>query len=346
MTRLILHAGMPKTGTTAIQSIAARNRNELYEKGVCYPESWAFFGKRKWILTANAHFSLFGALEKGRPLDEKNLARFKEYLENEVPRDMTILLSAESMNRHVSGGAAGFRARRKDYLARLADYFQEFQAEIVLYFREPTAFAESMYSEGVLSSEGALTFEEALDRYLKRFQYAWLRDSYAKHFKVSCHSFEDQKSDLVGNFFKVLDLPVPSDTTETAQRVGIPKPAVLWMFRVKNHMKDQMTREERLSRWLFALQAENADIFRSDERCSFWPDPETRATFRDKMLEGFEDIHFAPLSPVAPQCTWDEAQHEAAERRFLEWQASHAEWLHQRAEAGIAPFVNPQYRAE
>lgn len=346
MTRLILHAGMHKTGTTAIQSIAARNRKELYEKGVCYPESWDFFGKRKWILNANAHFSLFNAIEKARPLDAKNLQQFSEYLRNEVPGDMTILLSAESLNRHVSGDKAGFRAQRRDYLARLAEYFQGFQTEVAIYFREPAAFAESMYSEGVLSSEAELTYEEALNRYLKRFQYAWLRDSYAKHFKVFCHSFEDQKSDLVRGFFKALDLPVPTDTTETAQRAAVPKPAVLWMFRAKKGIEDQMPRDERLARWLFALQEENADIFRSDERCSFWPDAEARAAFRDKMLEGFEDIHFAPAKPLAPLCTWDDAQHAAAESRFRNWQDTHAEWLHQRAEAGLAPFMNPQYRAE
>ena len=41
--RIILHIGVYKTGTTAVQSFLARNRSALAEQGVLYPESFTRF---------------------------------------------------------------------------------------------------------------------------------------------------------------------------------------------------------------------------------------------------------------------------------------------------------------
>lgn len=38
MKKLYLHVGMPKTGTSALQLFFAKNRERLYEDGICYPE--------------------------------------------------------------------------------------------------------------------------------------------------------------------------------------------------------------------------------------------------------------------------------------------------------------------
>ncbi len=342
MKRLVLHAGMHKTGTTAVQSVAAKNRDDLYSKGVYYPKSWEFFGNRADLPSANAHFSLFNALAEDRPRDRKNLERFRRHLLDEIPRDMTILLSAESMNRHVIPGETDFAAGHRAYLDRMAAYFEAFHTEVVIYFRQPGGFAESMFSEAAVSSPGHVDFDKAPRRYAERFRYRYVQDSYRAHFPVSCQSFEAQKADLTSAFWTALDLPAPADPRETTRRPSVPKAAVMWIFQAKKDLGEDMGRPERLRRWLFGLQQENADIFRSDEKTTFWSDPEKRAAFHRRMTDGFTGIAFEEPGPLPPRCTWSAEDHARAETRFQAWLTENAAWLKDRAERRIAPFVDPQ----
>src|SRR5215204_4844767 len=52
MTKLIVHVGMPRTGTTAIQNTLALNKEIFVEKGALYPEAGRFPGQ-------SAHHALF-----------------------------------------------------------------------------------------------------------------------------------------------------------------------------------------------------------------------------------------------------------------------------------------------
>ncbi len=346
MKRLILHAGMHKTGTTGIQSVLAKNRDDLYAKGVYYPKSWEFFGNRPDLPSANAHFSLFDAFAKGKTDQLKQLDRFKQHLKEDISQDMTVLISAESMVRHGLGdNKTSFGERRARFVARIAEYFEDFHTEVVLYFRQPDAFAESMCS-GAVAAGSHLNFEQASAKYLARFRYRHLQDAFARHFPVSCQSFEAQKSDLVRGFFNNLALPMPADPKEITRRPSIPKPAVLWLLKTKKDMTENMGRSEVRRRWIFGLQRENADIFRSGERSSFWPDEQTRDHFRTLMLADFDAVNFAAPGSVAPLCVWSAADHDAAERRFRDWERTHAVWLADRAKSSIAPFTDPQAPSE
>jgi hypothetical protein len=151
-----------------------------------------------------------------------------------------------------------------------------------------------------------------------------------------------KKADLAVNFFKTLNLPLPADTTRLARRPSIPKAAVLWMLKAKRDKEEIMERPERLTRWLFALQQENADIFRSNERSSFWRDQETRDQFNQRMLDGFDAVAFDPSGPTAAPCEWSLSDHETAESRFREWLDVHAEQLADRAERRVTPFIDTQ----
>lgn len=347
MRRLILHAGMHKTGTTGIQSILAKNRDDLYAKGVYYPKSWKFFGNRADLPSANAHFSLFKALARGLPRDLKRLDRFQQHLKEDVPLDMTVLISAESMARQGIGDQEGsFSARRDRFVAHMAEYFEEFHTEVVIYFRQPDMFAESLCAEAAISSGGHINFEKAPTRYLKRYRYRLLQDTFARHFPVSCQSFDAQKSDLINGFCTNLALPMPSDTQETTRRPSVSKPAVRWMLKAKKDKAEKMERHERLRRWLFAYQHENADIFRSGERSSFWLDQQTRDHFRSQMLADFDAVSFPPPGPLAPLCVWSAAEQDVAESRFRDWERTNAAWLSDRTSRGIAPFTDPQAPSE
>lgn len=342
MKRLILHAGMHKTGTTAIQSIAAKNRDDLYAKGVYYPKSWEFFGNLVQLPSANAHFSLFNALVDMRTRDKRQLEQFSKHLRDDIPDDFTILISAESLNRHVVSEANTFADGHRAFLERVAEYFEGFHTEVVVYFRRPSDFAESMFSEAAVSSPGYANFRKIPKRYIERFQYRYLKESYAVHFPISCQSFEAQKSNLGTRFWKAIGLPQPVDTTETTRRPSVPKAAVRWIFRAKRDLGNKMERPERVRRWLFGLQHENAKLFRSDIKTSFWEDLADSRAFHERMVEGFDDLTFERPTNLPPRCSWSARDHERAEARFEEWQVERADWLKERAKKRIPAFIESQ----
>ena len=128
--RLILHAGTPKTGTTSLQWHLDRQRVALAEEGVWYPPSSNQQGKEP------KHQRLVSVLMSA---DE---AAFIEYIE-EVLRDMpaaahTMILSTEGIYNHWRD----YPPRVKSLLRHLAGLFD---FEMCVWFREPVAFATSLY---------------------------------------------------------------------------------------------------------------------------------------------------------------------------------------------------------
>ena len=130
--RLILHAGTPKTGTTSLQWYLDRQRVALAEEGVWYPPSSNQQGKEP------KHQRLVSVLMGA------NEAAFVEYIE-EVLRDMpasthTVILATEGIYNHWRD----YPPRAKSLLRHLADLFD---FEICVWFREPVAFATSLYTQ-------------------------------------------------------------------------------------------------------------------------------------------------------------------------------------------------------
>lgn len=140
MTRVILHIGTEKTGTTSIQQCLSMNRKVLLKKGIVYPH----IGPR-----SDAHFDLVNALH---PLD--NGGRYMEFLKPvDTPQDFywnkladcikqnaekTIVLSAEHFSSRL----------RENALTYMKQFFQSLDVhlEIVIYLRPQADFIESSYS--------------------------------------------------------------------------------------------------------------------------------------------------------------------------------------------------------
>ena len=130
--RLILHAGVPKTGTTALQWHLDSQRAGLAEGGVWYPPSSHQQGKEP------KHQRLVSVLMGA------NEAAFVEYIE-EVLRDMpasahTVILATEGIYNHWRD----YPPRAKSLLQHLACLFD---FEMCVWFREPVAFATSLYAQ-------------------------------------------------------------------------------------------------------------------------------------------------------------------------------------------------------
>ena len=130
MRRLILHAGQPKTGSSAIQQFCAANRAPLRRRGYLFPS----LGREG---RGNHKFLLLDIL--GRPQEEAHRGaaiRFRE----EIDRDpaSAVILSSEWLFAHlVSKGTA----------SRVLHFFREcrLEPEIVIYIRPDADRVNSGY---------------------------------------------------------------------------------------------------------------------------------------------------------------------------------------------------------
>jgi hypothetical protein len=138
MTRtLVLHIGLPKTGTTAIQRTLASRRRALAARGICYPVS---AGGAVPVFLHRA--ALAGSVARGR--HGQAVARFAESLCSEIaglPAEMgTVILSAEQCSLHLQT-----RAQIGQLHALLAPHFTAMR--VVIYLRRQDALAASLYAQ-------------------------------------------------------------------------------------------------------------------------------------------------------------------------------------------------------
>ena len=130
--RLILHAGTPKTGTTALQWHLDSQRDALAGDGVWYPPSSHRKGKEP------KHQRLVSVLMGA---DE---AAFVESIQAAL-RDMpesthTVILTTEGIYNHWRD----YPPQAKGLLRHLADLFD---FEMCVWFREPVSFTTSLYAQ-------------------------------------------------------------------------------------------------------------------------------------------------------------------------------------------------------
>lgn len=155
--RVVIHAGTHKTGSTSLQRACADNRSTLARQGVIYPN------ERRWLHKGRvaAHHGLAAALVDGHSREVASLvARERER--------GTVLLSSESIWRHVSGShswerlpAGSYWPARSAYLDALACAVPG--AEILVLLRRPDRLAESGYAERILYHHRRPSFHEWIE---------------------------------------------------------------------------------------------------------------------------------------------------------------------------------------
>lgn len=138
MTRLIVHIGAPKTGTTAVQKFLFRNRGALAQQGVLYPAGGMLNG---------AHHLIGAAIFPGRVnrlkgvRQDEVMARAVDEIRQEIAsrNPGTVVLSTEYLWGELS--SANIR--------RLLDPFRDMTLEVVAYLRRQDLFAQSLYVQAV-----------------------------------------------------------------------------------------------------------------------------------------------------------------------------------------------------
>lgn len=147
--RLIVHMGVHRTGTTAIQETLKKNRSSLLEQGVLYPR---LFGE-------DAHIALPGRLKKRR-LSAKMLR--EEIKKADTDETHTVILSAEDF----------CTLKRFTFLRELQ---KEFDVEVVLYLRRQTEWLESWYNQHIKWPWDRRFSSISVEKFLKKsWRFYWM----------------------------------------------------------------------------------------------------------------------------------------------------------------------------
>jgi hypothetical protein len=153
MERVILHAGQPKTGTSAIQMFLAANREPLARAGYFYPATGAHDKGNHGKLIRG----IIGQPVPPRLVDRHE--RLKEEIANNKPH--TLIVSAEFL--------AGCY-RKPEQRTRIMEYFCPLAPDIcvIMYIRPDSDFLSSAYAQRVKTFAESRSFRDYVMAVSKR----------------------------------------------------------------------------------------------------------------------------------------------------------------------------------
>jgi hypothetical protein len=182
--RIIVHAGIHKTGTTSLQVALSRIRPQLKERRIRYPQLEVPGGVR-------AHHALARGLAAERPEDDPVIADFLDRCRAfggtmVVSSERFSILPADSVNRVV------------DVLRGLFD-----DVAAVLYFRPQVLILRSQYSQQLREGYVSCTFQEFFDRATQHARF-WRFRELCEAWQIAVgegnfHARSAMRSDLIGH---------------------------------------------------------------------------------------------------------------------------------------------------
>ena len=169
--QLILHAGAHKTGTTAIQAFAHRNRPALADRGVLYPEIKA----EEFGSVAGHHAFAHAIAGQSKYFSVNDAGRMARAWHTEAcASGSRVLVSAEPLFRRLApGGGTNWLERRRAYLRQVADALSAFDITVIIVLRRQDDYIRSLYQEHVArdTSAGTLAFAEFREKYFEQAQF-------------------------------------------------------------------------------------------------------------------------------------------------------------------------------
>lgn len=285
--RIYLHAGMHKTGTSAIQKWAKNNKEILESHRLYYP-NYEPFAEMK----INGHMQFTHAVagkDSQLTFDEcKKLS--SKWHDDALRKNCDILFSAESIFRHFIKSKE--TDPRKLYLQRIKNLFEGFEIIPVLVFRRPDSFIESLYKETVAKpapqlphltdwakTKFHLKYTENLLRYKEVFgsvivlTYENLRDS----------------DNFVQNFFTQMGFNIEASFDEEKVRQSLSVSQII----VKNYANKYIsgrTENENFKSWL-KINREFIDAAFDEGHPSLWDSAEQKNSFIENFpLEEFYNV--------------------------------------------------------
>jgi hypothetical protein len=328
---------MHKTGTTAIQTSLAENREWLRNKGIEYPELVPGLDEPR-----TAHHAVAHALVNPTARQRIRLLRFRRRIERAARQARLTLVSAEPVYRHRLGpeprDTATFMEGHRAYLSRLKRYFRHFDPQVLLYLRRPDTFMCSLYKEGVTTGANTSDFEDYLKAspwlvaYPERI--AAFRDVLGR-IEIRVYETECARGLLQG-FYAGLGLPPPLQAGRDV-RVSPSDRATLWLRRAQT--ESPRARREHGFRVMFATSPESAPLFTEQVSSTLWPSDDVFSTFVARHRDAYEIGGFAlPDPPGCRRTVWTDAMHAEAEKAFAAWEQANHVALADRARRGLRHY--------
>lgn len=331
---LILHVGMHKTGTTAIQASLAANRAWLRDQGVCYPELVPGMPGPRTAHHAVAHGLAAPTLRR-----RMQLLRFRRRIERSARGADLTVISAEPIYRHRLGpepaDTASFMRAHRAYLARLARYFRGFAPTVLLYLRRPDAYLVSRYKEAVTMGVGTPDFEDFMTvrPWLVAFpeRIAAFRDVFGA---LEIRTYETERAEgLLARFYAGLGLPEPPGDPAMRVRVSPSNRATLWLRRAQR--ETPRGRREHSFRVIFATSPAGASLFHEQVASTLWPSVEALNEFAERHRSAYDAGGFTvPDLAGIPRTVWSDEMHGQAERAFADWERANRKALADRGRRG------------
>ncbi len=154
--KAIFHIGIPKTGTSIIQSHLSQNRRALRDKGVFYPVTIS--PHKHLYRTFESHHLLTYAVADWQPFNLFNPQRFMSWARASCRRlgMHTLLLSAENTywlpHKVVLEGplsAEEYFAAKRRFISRLRRLLDGLECKVVMYLRRQDRWIESWYNQQI-----------------------------------------------------------------------------------------------------------------------------------------------------------------------------------------------------
>ncbi|MEL6169926.1 MAG: hypothetical protein AAFR35_14655 [Pseudomonadota bacterium] len=146
--RLILHIGLRKTGSSALQELLSKNGDLLSQHKLDYPARLSRFP---------AHQELAWALDTPRPYHDAHYdpdvvyGHFAAVVEGNADKGISTILSSEDLS---------LLTFRQDQLIEVARRFSDFQPEIVFFRRDPVSYHISNYKHALFRERETRPFAE------------------------------------------------------------------------------------------------------------------------------------------------------------------------------------------
>ena len=247
--KLIVHAGICKTGTTSLQHYLHRNRRQFNEIGILYPKegvSETREPKHQWIVNA-----LMSA-------DKQAFRQRMALVEAEIqPATHTVILSTEGISNHWWD----FSEQSK---ALLHDLRATYDVSLWIWLREPAAFFASYYLQamrnpvvqGVPAYGRNQTAEELLEMpwVTKHLEYGALLKDFNDLFgedSVFAFSYTD---DIIGAVCHLLNAPRHS-SSDSRENITVMRSVGLSLLKIINQYELNPREKEQAYRLAVELDA-------------------------------------------------------------------------------------------
>lgn len=232
-TRLVIHIGLHKTGTSSIQKFLHVNHEALLEKGVLYPHA----GRQRNDNTKESTSHLF--------LAWSTVGRYAQKYDIEVSDEWWIALLDEIERvkpRSTVLSSEFFWRATDEEIQRIQSHTKRHATEIVLYVRNPLDLAISLYKQGVKTGEISSDLSDHFMSRLWAYDYESTVRRWEKAFGrelVNIHIYEKAKRNLLRHFAKAAGINWSCNFVIPPRTNISPSDSTIHVMRWMNQLEEQ-----------------------------------------------------------------------------------------------------------